>query len=164
VAVIRRATEADIQAILALRRVNRAYLERWEPDTDPPGRRYERPYYDEWITKDEQYVILEDGAVAGTVQLVNIHYDSFRSAMIGYWVAEAHAGKGLASRAVAEIMDVAFGDLGLHRVEAGTAVANVPSQRVLERNRFTKVGLMREHLLIGGEWVDHYLWERIVGD
>ena len=45
-----------------------------------------------------------------------------------------------------------------------TAVANVASHRVLEKNRFTRVGLLRSHLLLGGVWTDHYLWELIDGD
>ena len=57
-----------------------------------------------------------------------------------------------------------FGELGLHRVEAGTAVANIASQRVLEHNRFTLVGTLRRHLLIRGVWTDHLLWERLADD
>jgi [ribosomal protein S5]-alanine N-acetyltransferase len=52
----------------------------------------------------------------------------------------------------------------LHRVEAGTRPENVASQRVLERNGFTCVGLLRRHLLIGGKWRDHLLWERLADD
>ena len=163
-AIIRRAAEGDIEALLALRIANRAYLERWEPDTKPPGRRYTREYYDEWVTAEDQYVVLDGDEIAGTVQLVHGAWDALSSAMVGYWVGEEHAGKGLATRAVREILDVAFGERGFHRVEAGTAVENTASQRVLEHNRFTRVGLLRQHLLIGGEWIDHYLWERIAGD
>jgi len=69
-------------------------------------------------------------------------------------------GAGIASAAVDEIAQFGFGELGLHRLEAGTATANIASQRVLEHNRFTKVGLLRGHLRLQGEWVDHLLWER----
>ena len=62
------------------------------------------------------------------------------------------------------ILEVAWRDLGLHRVEAGTRADNVASQRVLEKNGFTQVGLLRRHLLIGGEWVDHLLWEKLEDD
>ena len=79
-----------------------------------------------------------------------------RSAMVSYFVAEACAGRGLATRAVAELVEHGFGEVGLHRLEAATAV--------LERNGFTRIGLMRSHLLLQGAWVDHHLWERIVGD
>jgi ribosomal-protein-alanine N-acetyltransferase len=65
---------------------------------------------------------------------------------------------------VAEALEVAFGELALHRLEAGTRPENIASQRVLERNGFTCVGLLRRHLLIGGEWRDHLLWERLADD
>jgi ribosomal-protein-alanine N-acetyltransferase len=162
--LIRPATPADVDALLVLRVANRAHLERWEPDAQPADRRYTRAGVEDWVARDHQFVIVADGTVAGVVQLSNVVVDSLASAMVGYWLAADRGGRGLATRAVGELVDHAFGDLGLHRVEAGTAVANLPSQRVLERNRFTKVGLLRRHLLIGGEWVDHYLWERIVGD
>jgi ribosomal-protein-alanine N-acetyltransferase len=81
--------------------------------------------------------------------------------MASYFVDEGHAGRGLASGAVRELVAYAFDELDLHRVEAGTAVVNVGSQRVLEKNGFRLVGELKRHLRIGGEWVDHYLWERV---
>jgi ribosomal-protein-alanine N-acetyltransferase len=83
--------------------------------------------------------------------------------MISYFVDEARSGRGLAARAVAELVELGFGELELHRVEAGTAVANIASKRVLEKNGFRRVGLMQRHLLVGGTWTDHYLWE-LVGE
>lgn len=163
-AIIRRATEGDISALLDLRIANRAYLERWEPDTRPPGRRYTREYYEEWVKSEDQFVVLDGDVIVGTVQLVHGGWDALSSAMVGYWIGEQHAGKGLATRAVHEILEVAFVERGFHRVEAGTAVENVASQRVLERNGFTRVGRLRAHLLIGGEWRDHYLFETLSDD
>jgi ribosomal-protein-alanine N-acetyltransferase len=98
------------------------------------------------------------------VSLTGIIRGSLQSCMVGYFVAEAKSGRGLATRAVREVLEVAFGELALHRVEAGTAVDNLTSQHVLERNGFTLVGPLRRHLQIGGVWVDHLLWEKLAGD
>jgi ribosomal-protein-alanine N-acetyltransferase len=98
------------------------------------------------------------------VSLTGIIRGSLQSCMVGYFVAEARSGRGLATQAVREVLDVAFGELALHRVEAGTAVDNLTSQRVLERNGFTLVGRMRKHLQIAGVWVDHLLWEKLADD
>jgi [ribosomal protein S5]-alanine N-acetyltransferase len=162
--LIRPATPADLDELLALRVANRPYLERWEPDAQPTDRRYERAGVEEWLTRPHQFTIRDDGAIAGVVQLVNVDLEFWRSAMIGYWVDEARAGRGLATRAVAETLGYAFAELGLHRVEAGTHVDNLPSQRVLERTGFTLVGRMRKHIKIGGEWHDHLLWEILEDD
>ena len=161
--LIRPATPDDVDELLALRVANRAYLERWEPDAEPAGRRCERSGVEEWLRRPHQFTIRDDGAIAGVVQLVNVD-DFFRSAMLGYWVDEQRAGRGLATRAVAEVLGYAFGELELHRVEAGTHVDNLPSQRVLERTGFTLVGRLRRHILIGGAWHDHLLWEILEDD
>ena len=102
-----------------------------------------------------------DSAVLGFARL---GLAGTRAAKLGFAVRRSAWGHGYATDAARTLITFGFGELGLHRIEAGTAVDNVASQRVLEKNRFTRVGLLRAHLLIHGEWVDHYLWERIVGD
>jgi ribosomal-protein-alanine N-acetyltransferase len=98
------------------------------------------------------------------VSLTGIIRGSMQTCMVGYFVDERKAGQGLATRAVGAAVAVAFGELELHRIEAGTAVANIASQRVLERSGFTLVGRMRKHLQIRGVWVDHLLWETLADD
>jgi ribosomal-protein-alanine N-acetyltransferase len=164
--VIRQAEPADVQALFELRVANRDYFRRWEPDLGDPDRWYTFDSVAEWIT-DEQHrfvIVDDDGVAAGLVSLTGIQRGALESAMISYFVAEARSGRGLASRAVAEAVRFAFEELGLHRLEAGTATTNIASQRVLEHNRFTKVGLLRKHLRLEGVWTDHYLWERIADD
>jgi ribosomal-protein-alanine N-acetyltransferase len=162
--VLRRATAADAQTIVDLRVANRARLEPYEPDAEDPEARYRLDGIVRWVDTPGRFVILDDGVVAGTLGLFNPSGPAIRSAILGYWVGEAHAGRGLATRAVGEALVIAFGEMELHRVEAGTRPENVASQRVLERNGFTCVGLLRRHLLIGGEWLDHLLWERLADD
>ena len=58
-------------------------------------------------------------------------------------------------------IEFAFGEAGLHRLEAGTLLHNHASQRVLEKNGFERYGLARKLLRINGEWRDHVLFERI---
>jgi ribosomal-protein-alanine N-acetyltransferase len=105
------------------------------------------------------YVIVEDGAIVGQVTLSSIVSWPHLSANLGYWVAERCCGRGVGSAAVAAVCAEAFGTLGLHRVQAGTLVDNLASQRVLERNGFRRIGLAQRYLLIAGEWRDHVLFE-----
>ena len=108
----------------------------------------------------ERFAILDGGRIAGTVSLSNIVPDPLQSATLGYWVTERATGRGLATRAVGELIGIAFEELGLHRIEAGTLVDNIPSQRVLEKNGFERIGLARRYLQIAGEWRDHLLFQR----
>lgn len=110
-------------------------------------------------------VVLDDhGAVVGRVNLNNIVRGPFRSASLGYWVAQSAGGRGLATAAVAEVVAIAFGELGLHRVEAATLVANHRSQSVLRRNGFEQYGHAPGYLSIAGRWADHLLFQKLAGD
>ncbi|MEJ1969829.1 MAG: GNAT family protein [Rhizomicrobium sp.] len=59
---------------------------------------------------------------------------------IGYGVAASRRGRGHATRAVAAMLDFARSDPAVGTVTAATAVANLASQGVLERNGFRKSG------------------------
>lgn len=103
----------------------------------------------------------EHGQTVGRVTLFGIERGHSQSGRIGYWVAEQPNGRGLAGAAVAELAATAFGELGLHRLEAATLVDNVRSQKVLRRNGFTQFGLAPAYTKIGGEWRDHALFQLV---
>lgn len=105
-----------------------------------------------------------DGEIAGRLNLNNIVRGPFLSGSLGYWVSEHANGQGLASRAAAEAVRIGFEDEGLHRLEAGTLVDNLASQRVLIKNGFERFGLAPQYLHIAGRWQDHVLFQRINED
>ena len=110
------------------------------------------------------YGIVDRRSLAGTISLSNAMPAPFESATLGYWVAAEFRGRGLATHAVAAVAELAFGELGLHRLEAATLVDNIASQRVLEKTRFTRIGLAPRYLHIAGVWRDHVLFQRTVED
>ncbi|MBM3091840.1 GNAT family N-acetyltransferase [Ensifer sp. T173] len=59
---------------------------------------------------------------------------------IGYGVAPSREGRGIATAAVGDLLDWARSDRRVRRISAETAVDNVASQRVLERNGFAQAG------------------------
>jgi RimJ/RimL family protein N-acetyltransferase len=56
------------------------------------------------------------------------------------------------------VLAEAFGSEGFHKVIMRIAVGNHASTRVAEKLGFTREGILREELLIRGNWVDHSLW------
>jgi len=106
-------------------------------------------------------VILMDGVVVGRITLNGITRGPLLSAGLGYWVAPAFHGRGIATAAVRQMRRVAFEDLGLHRLQAGTLLHNVGSQKVLERNGFVRFGIAQRYLKIAGDWQDHVLYQLI---
>ena len=99
------------------------------------------------------------------IELSNLARGPFQSASIGFWVDHTRRGRGLATRAQSrQSFRSAFGELALHRLEAATLVDNIASQRVLEKNRFHRIGLAPRYLQIAGVWRDHLLFQRTAGD
>lgn len=70
-----------------------------------------------------------DGRLLGaiSIRLVPAH----RRGEIGYWVARAEWGNGVATQAVRAVIGFAFDELGLHRVDAHHFVENPASGKVM---------------------------------
>ena len=109
----------------------------------------------------QRFLIRDAGTLVGWVSVTNVVRGPFRSANLGYAVAQEANGRGIATHAVGEVCDWAFGEAGLHRLEAGTLLDNHGSQRVLAKNGFERIGIARRYLLINGEWRDHILFQRV---
>ena len=106
-------------------------------------------------------IVADDGSLAGRITLNEIVRGPLQSTSIGYFVDHPRQGMGLASEAVGSLVELAFQDLGLHRIEAGTLPNNAASQRVLAKNGFTQFGYAPQYLHIAGAWRDHTLFQRI---
>jgi [ribosomal protein S5]-alanine N-acetyltransferase len=164
---IRPARAEDAEELAALYVANRDFLAPFEPVR--PAEFFTAEGQRDRLARQLEgethpFAILDGGEIAGTINLFNIVRDSLQSGTIGYWVDFARNGRGLATGAVEEILGYAFGDLDLHRVEAATLVDNVPSQRVLEKNGFERIGLARRFLRINDEWRDFLLFQRLADD
>ena len=79
-------------------------------------------------------------------------------AEFGYWVRTDEQSKGYCTEAVDRLLTEAFASLGYHKVTLRIAIGNDASDRVAEKLGFTREGVLREELLIRGNWVDHSLW------
>jgi [ribosomal protein S5]-alanine N-acetyltransferase len=172
VSATRLVTPDDAPALAELLRVNRDFLAPWEPIR---GERY--------FTVDGQHAVIQDalkrrergcvlphvildgsGRVVGRVTLTGIVRGFFQSCSLGYWVSAADNGRGFATAAVREIVQVAFEELGLHRVQAETLPHNVRARCVLERNGFVRFGMAPAYLKIAGEWRDHIMYQVVKAD
>ena len=78
-----------------------------------------------------------DGVVAGDISLHSIHRGAVQTANVGYMVDAAFRGRGVATAALRLVVAHSFGELRLHRLDAGAMPSNLGSQRVLEKAGFT---------------------------
>lgn len=79
-------------------------------------------------------------------------------AEIGYWIRSDETRQGLCTEAMELLLAETFQSMGYHKVVLRIAVGNDPSDRVAEKLGFTREGILREELLIRGNWLDHSLW------
>jgi ribosomal-protein-alanine N-acetyltransferase len=166
-AVTRLVSLEDAPALARLLAANRDYLAPWSPVQS--ARYFTADGQRDILTHDltayrrggmvPLAVLDPDGAVCGRINLNSIVRGAFQSASVGYWVSQSHAGRGLASAALAEAVKQGFGEFGLHRLEAATLLPNTPSQRVLTRNGFRPFAVCEAYLKIAGKWQDHILFQ-----
>lgn len=109
-------------------------------------------------------IVDADDTVVGEMTLSGVTRGAFQSASVGYWVAARATRRGVASAALAEAKTIAFGELGLHRLQGETLVDNAASQTVLERAGFVRYGLAPDYLRIAGRWQAHVLYQCIATD
>lgn len=81
-----------------------------------------------------------------------------KNAEVGYWVRSDETNRGICTEAVNRLLAEAYDALGYHKVILRIAVGNVSSDRVATKLGFIREGVLREELLIRGNWIDHSLW------
>ena len=102
------------------------------------------------------------GHLIGTIRL-SIAQDR-HTADIGYGLNSDFQGLGYMTEAVRAVLNFGFGELGVHRISATTAVENIASCRVLEKVGMIQEGLLRQDKLVRGQWCDSFLYAILAGD
>lgn len=77
---------------------------------------------------------------------------------LGYWLGEAHWGRGFATEAIGLVSWLAFTHLAVERVVATVFVGNTGSRIVLERNGFRLEETLRDVHIGVGRTVDEWLF------
>jgi ribosomal-protein-alanine N-acetyltransferase len=103
------------------------------------------------------------GQIVGGVSLFAFDWDRSK-AEIGYWVTPSAWGQGFAPEAVHLLARVAFRDLKLHRIAAGTFEFNSASGRVLLKTGFVREGLARRDVRKGGRWHNTVMYGLLPSD
>ncbi|KAB8092906.1 hypothetical protein EE612_019482 [Oryza sativa] len=86
-------------------------------------------------------------------------------ASVGYRVAHAHWGRGVATRAVRAVAEAVLAEWPwLERLEAVADVENPASQRVLEKAGFAREGVLRRYVVLKGRPRDMVMFSRVRAD
>ncbi|MDR6226126.1 GNAT family N-acetyltransferase [Desmospora profundinema] len=171
--IVRRLGMDDVEAQWRLRLENRDFLRPYDPAREEDffsRRRQEQLIRDslrDW-RQGRSYgfgvFLPENGRLIGRVNLSNVVRGAWHNATIGYFLDQRYTGKGLMRDAVRQVLDFAFTEAGLHRVEAGAMPSNRSSIRLLQAIGFRRIGLSPRHLKVNGRWEDHELYALTVED
>lgn len=104
------------------------------------------------------FLLRAEGRLVGVVNINNIVMGAFRSGHLGFYAFAGGEGRGHMTAGLRRVVDLAFGDLGLHRLEANIQPDNARSLALVRRLNFTNEGFSRRYLFIAGQWRDHERW------
>jgi ribosomal-protein-alanine N-acetyltransferase len=147
---------------------NREHLKQYEPTRDESFYSLEVQKRD-LMENYKQYLngtsanlgIFKNNSFIGKIRISNIVMGVFKNAFVGYSMDKDEQGKGYMKEALSLVLNYAFNDLGLHRIEATTLVDNVKSQAVLLGCGFKEIGLSEKYLFINGAWRDHKIFSKV---
>ncbi|MDB4293343.1 GNAT family N-acetyltransferase [Maribacter sp.] len=87
---------------------------------------------------------------------LKIGSEKFKNAEVWYKLHSDHWGKGFGTEALNLILDYGFGALKLHRIQAGCAIDNIGSIKLLEKVGMTREGRKRQVLPLKSGWSDNF--------
>lgn len=129
---------------------------RWDHYTD---RRVAEKFLIEIAEKHPWFMaICVEGIPVGAITLDKGSGEDACRAELGYVLARAHWGKGIATEAVRLAIERGFSDLSIQRIEAFVDPDNMGSIRVLEKAGLTCEGLLQNYSLHRGRLRDRYLY------
>lgn len=144
-------TEADLASLVK-------YANNWNVSKNPTDK-FPFPYTEgdgkifiDFASKEvgRIFAIEVDGEAAGGIGIHPQDDIHRRNAELGYWLAEPFWGKGIVSRAIAQVIAIAFTSLPVDRIFARPFGTNKASQRVLEKNKF-RLEARFERVLVKGD-------------
>jgi ribosomal-protein-alanine N-acetyltransferase len=157
--VVRQVEATDRRELVELMRASRALHEPW---IAPPTTDRMFTQYLERMREDDHCGLMvcrnSDAAIVGVVNINAIVRGTFLSASLGYYVGAPFAGCGYMTAGLRAAVRHAFGQLGLHRLEANIQPDNARSLALVRRCGFTREGISRQFLYIAGAWRDHERW------
>ena len=97
----------------------------------------------------------------GAITLDNIRRGPTQSGTLGYWIGEEFARCGYMTEAINAVVQYAFTELDLSRIESACLADNKPSRGVLEKCGFKYEGVAQAYIQINGRLRTHVLYSAL---
>lgn len=158
-----------VQALYNLTLANRDHLREWLPwldamrsieDTERFVQSKIEAFTDHGVPN---YIILWDGIICGLAGFNTINRANNIGAL-GYWLGKPYVGNGIMTYVVNRLLQLAFNELNLNRVEIRCATENNKSRAIPERLGFTQEGTLRQCEWLYTHYVDHVVYALLAAD
>ena len=149
----------DADEIFALVEASRMYLREWLPWVDAASsvedtKAFVRASHKQYAEGNGfQCCIRYKGKIAGIIGFSMVDWLNKR-VEIGYWLDEDLQGRGIMTRCCRVLIELAFTEYSLHRVEIRVATENEKSRSIPKRLGFTYEGTSREAEWLNDRFVD----------
>ncbi|MFD8381814.1 GNAT family N-acetyltransferase [Streptomyces sp. NPDC059679] len=158
--VIRHVCRQDYDELAALAQESAEMLRRWLGSRENTVEafesyleRFEQPTHEGFV------ICLRDtGAIVGGININNIVRGTLQSGTLGYTSYASTTGRGYMTEGLRLVVQLAFGPLELHRLEANIQPDNASSLNLVKRLGFQREGYSTAFQYINGEWRDHERW------
>lgn len=107
------------------------------------------------------YAVTDGNRVIGSMGVFRKENIHFRTAELGYYIAESDWGQGHGTRAVKQICELIFETTDIIRIFAEPFVRNLGSCRILEKAGFQVEGILRKNAVKNGQIEDMKLYALI---
>ena len=117
----------------------------------------QRSLHDYAEGKSMTCAIVYQGKIVGNCSFNTIDHNT-KKVTIGYWLSQTQQGKGIVTRVVQKLIDIAFNELDMEKIEISAATENMSSRKVCERLHFTLEGIITCNENLNGRIVDHAIY------
>lgn len=117
--------------------------------------------YEKYLSQPFRYLVCHEKthAILGSYNISEIVRGWFQSAYLGYEAFAPYQRQSFMHQGMALLLNEAFNNLNLHRLEANIQTDNHASIALVRKSGFTKEGFSPKYLRVGGkEWRDHERW------
>jgi ribosomal-protein-serine acetyltransferase len=134
----------------------REYMREWLPFVDTTREVEDTGNYVRYVleTTDKQFTIYYKERFVGLVGFKDTNAEN-KKTEIGYWLSQYAQGKGIMTQSVAKLIEYAFTEMDMNRIQIKVAVGNRKSRRIPEKLGFLEEGIERDgELLVDNVFTD----------
>ena len=147
----------DAEAIFNTIDSERDYLEEWLPFVELTNSiTFTRQFIENYQLSDKldvTFTIFFQNKFVGIIGLKETDLDN-KKTEIGFWMSDKYQHKGIMTCACKALIDFAFDEMNLNRIQLKAASGNFKSQGIPDRLGFTREGIERDGELHNRGFVD----------